>query len=216
MLYHHHYQVIAFSITIIIVTTTTTILINNYHNNLDHYHNIYSSDEYNKKNEYSYFTKIIDRLRDISLFQQTNDVNNYGDDHYANVRNFLSNDIGVNDITILTESIAMVRQLLQDKSVAIISNNCNNITINTSPSSSLTTKVNINVDSRVYGPPGLDIGMVLATLAYNMPYNVNKEKYTNFENNIRIFWSNYNASFVTHSGITDSNSSDSILQETLR
>lgn len=172
-----------------------------------------SSDNYIRDNDNYYFTKIFDRLQ--NTFQQNNDVNKYGDDHYNNIRSFLNDNIGVNNIKTLNESITMVRELLLTKSISMISTCCNNITINKS-SSSLSSKVNINMDSCIYGPPGFDVGMAMATYAYYMPQNgVNMLKYNSFENNIRLLWSNYNSSFVMHSGLRYDNC-DIILQQTLR
>ena len=113
----------------------------------------------------------------------------------------------------LKESINIVRSILLSKSIAITSNSCHNITIS-KPSSSL-PKILLNMDSCMYGPPGLDVGMALAAYAYYMPTSsINMDKYSSFENDIRVLWSNYNTSFVRHaSSIVDS---DAILQDTLR
>ena len=156
---------------------------------------------------------IINRLKDVSLFKQTNDVNDYGEQHYTNVRNFLNNDVGIRDINMLIESINMIRtMLLSSKSNSIISNNCQNILVN-KQSSSLLSKININLNSSICSIPGLDIGITLANYVYCMPYQVNKDKYINFENNIRIFWNNYNITFVQYSG---NSNRDIILQKILR
>ena len=220
--YHHHYQVITIIIIIIItiIVTIITIIITIIISLLsllllEYYATTYPSTKYINDNDDNYFTKITSRLLDISLFKQTTDVISYGDDHYTNIRSFLTDDIGTNDIAMLKDSISIVRSILLSKSVAIVSNNCNNITISI-PSSSSLPNILLNMDSCMYGPPGLDVGMTLAAYAYYMPAtsSISIDKYTAFENDIRVLWSSYNASFVRHaSGVVDS---DDILQDTLR
>lgn len=62
----------------------------------------------------------VTRLKDSSLFKQTDDVANFGDKHYARVRDYIDNIVGKDGKEELIEAIEKVWDIYMNKKTTLI------------------------------------------------------------------------------------------------
>ncbi len=168
----------------------------------------YSNDEHFELWDQFFFPMSLNRLKNLELIKQTDDVASFGEDHYKLVKKFCQeceeNNKGSIDKWIL--GIEQVQSVYMNKKTTMVHADlhCNNIMVKRSDSSNnennndmcdlMSTKM-IDFEKFAMGPPGLDLGQFLANYIWFWPTGDSDHI---LENALNECWDNYIESFIYH------------------